>query len=226
MNLWSGVVGGPGRLLCGGGGADQQQPVRQWCGHLHQRRGAARQFQNEVKVGMIGINVPVPVPMAYYSFGGWKSYLFGDSHAHGMEGVHFFTRGKVITSRWLDPSHGGLNRGLPPERLSARFYCPVRARRLWSGHPAPPHARLARLVPEAQPARLVVRSSVTPKTGSRLPDAHRFKLSGSRPALVVRSSGTTSRHDRLAWRKPTRLGLSCVSAAPEDRIAPTRRSPL
>ena len=75
--------------------------------------GAARQFQNEVTVGMIGINVPVPVPMAYYSFGGWKSSLFGDTHAHGMEGVHFFTRGKVITSRWLDPSHGGLNLGFP-----------------------------------------------------------------------------------------------------------------
>ncbi len=75
--------------------------------------GAARQFQNEVKVGMIGINVPVPVPMAYYSFGGWKNSLFGDSHAHGVEGVHFFTRGKVVTSRWLDPSHGGLNLGFP-----------------------------------------------------------------------------------------------------------------
>ena len=75
--------------------------------------GAARQFQNEVNVGMIGINVPVPVPMAYYSFGGWKNSLFGDSHAHGTEGVHFFTRGKVITSRWLDPSHGGLNLGFP-----------------------------------------------------------------------------------------------------------------
>ncbi len=75
--------------------------------------GAARQFQNEVKVGMIGINVPVPVPMAYYSFGGWKSSLFGDTHAHGTEGVHFFTRGKVVTTRWLDPSHGGLNLGFP-----------------------------------------------------------------------------------------------------------------
>ena len=75
--------------------------------------GAARRFQNEVQVGMIGINVPVPVPMAYYSFGGWKNSLFGDSHAHGMEGVHFFTRGKVVTSRWLDPSHGGINLGFP-----------------------------------------------------------------------------------------------------------------
>jgi malonate-semialdehyde dehydrogenase (acetylating)/methylmalonate-semialdehyde dehydrogenase len=75
--------------------------------------GAARRFQNEVTVGMVGINVPVPVPMAYYSFGGWKSSLFGDTHAHGAEGVHFFTRGKVVTSRWLDPSHGGLNLGFP-----------------------------------------------------------------------------------------------------------------
>ena len=75
--------------------------------------GAARRFQNEIKVGMIGINVPIPVPAAYYSFGGWKASLFGDTHAHGTEGVHFFTRGKVVTSRWLDPSHGGINLGFP-----------------------------------------------------------------------------------------------------------------
>jgi malonate-semialdehyde dehydrogenase (acetylating)/methylmalonate-semialdehyde dehydrogenase len=75
--------------------------------------GAARRFQNEVEVGMVGINVPIPVPMAYFSFGGWKNSLFGDSHAHGTEGVRFFTRGKVVTSRWLDPSHGGINLGFP-----------------------------------------------------------------------------------------------------------------
>jgi malonate-semialdehyde dehydrogenase (acetylating)/methylmalonate-semialdehyde dehydrogenase len=75
--------------------------------------GAARRFQNEIEVGMVGINVPVPVPMAYFSFGGWKNSLFGDTHAHGTEGVHFFTRGKVVTTRWLDPSHGGLNLGFP-----------------------------------------------------------------------------------------------------------------
>jgi malonate-semialdehyde dehydrogenase (acetylating)/methylmalonate-semialdehyde dehydrogenase len=75
--------------------------------------GAARRFQNEVEVGMVGINVPIPVPMAYYSFGGWKSSLFGDLHAHGADGVQFFTRGKVVTSRWLDPSHGGINLGFP-----------------------------------------------------------------------------------------------------------------
>ena len=77
--------------------------------------GAARRFQNEIEVGMIGINVPIPVPVAYYSFGGWKSSLFGDSHAHGTEGIHFFTRGKVVTSRWLDPSHGGINLGFPTQ---------------------------------------------------------------------------------------------------------------
>jgi malonate-semialdehyde dehydrogenase (acetylating)/methylmalonate-semialdehyde dehydrogenase len=77
--------------------------------------GAARRFQHEIEVGMIGINVPIPVPMAYFSFGGWKSSLFGDTHAHGLEGFHFFTRGKVVTSRWLDPSHGGVNLGFPTQ---------------------------------------------------------------------------------------------------------------
>ena len=75
--------------------------------------GAARKFQNEVEVGMVGINVPIPVPVAYFSFGGWKHSLFGDSRAHGEEGFRFFTRTKVVTSRWLDPSHGGLNLGFP-----------------------------------------------------------------------------------------------------------------
>ena len=70
--------------------------------------GAARRFQHEVQVGMIGVNVPIPVPMAYYSFGGWKASLFGDTHAHGVEGVHFYTRGKVVTSRWphVEHAHG------------------------------------------------------------------------------------------------------------------------
>ena len=75
--------------------------------------GAARRFQHEIEVGMVGVNVPIPVPVSYYSFGGWKDSLFGDSHAYGPEGVHFFTRTKVVTSRWLDPSHGGVNLGFP-----------------------------------------------------------------------------------------------------------------
>jgi len=75
--------------------------------------GAARAFTHEVEVGMVGINVPIPVPMAFYSFGGWKASLFGDTHVHGTEGVHFYTRGKAVTSRWLDPSHGGVNLGFP-----------------------------------------------------------------------------------------------------------------
>ncbi len=75
--------------------------------------GAARRFQHEVEVGMVGINVPIPVPVAYYSFGGWKASLFGDTHAYGPDGVQFFTRGKAVTQRWLDPSHGGINLGFP-----------------------------------------------------------------------------------------------------------------
>ncbi len=77
--------------------------------------GAARRYQDDVRVGMIGINVPIPVPMAYYSFGGWKQSLFGDSHAHGEHGVHFYTRTKAVTARWLDPSHGGVNLGFPTQ---------------------------------------------------------------------------------------------------------------
>jgi malonate-semialdehyde dehydrogenase (acetylating)/methylmalonate-semialdehyde dehydrogenase len=78
--------------------------------------GAARRFEADVHVGMIGVNVPVPVPVAYYSFGGWKRSLFGDTHAHGTEGVHFFTRGKVVTTRWIDPANrpqGGIELGFP-----------------------------------------------------------------------------------------------------------------
>jgi malonate-semialdehyde dehydrogenase (acetylating)/methylmalonate-semialdehyde dehydrogenase len=75
--------------------------------------GAARRFQAEVQVGMVGINVPIPVPMAYYSFGGWKQSLFGDAHMHGPEGIHFYTRGKVVTARWPDPRHRGVDLGFP-----------------------------------------------------------------------------------------------------------------
>ena len=81
--------------------------------------GAARKFERDVQVGMIGINVPIPVPMAYYSFGGWKASLFGDTKAHGAEGVHFFTRGKAVTSRWVDPAvstAGGINLGFPQNK--------------------------------------------------------------------------------------------------------------
>ena len=75
--------------------------------------GAARRFQNEIEVGMIGINVPIPVPVAYYSFGGFKDSIFGSNKAYGVHGFDFFTREKAVTSRWLDPSHGGINLGFP-----------------------------------------------------------------------------------------------------------------
>jgi malonate-semialdehyde dehydrogenase (acetylating)/methylmalonate-semialdehyde dehydrogenase len=81
--------------------------------------GAARRFQHEVQVGMIGINVPIPVPVAYHSFGGWKQSLFGDAKAYGVHGFAFFTREKAVTARWIDPArrggseHSGLNLGFP-----------------------------------------------------------------------------------------------------------------
>lgn len=75
--------------------------------------GAVRRFQLEVTAGMVGVNVPIPVPVAYYSFGGWKASLFGDARAYGPHGLRFFTQEKAVTSRWLDPSHGGLNLGFP-----------------------------------------------------------------------------------------------------------------
>jgi malonate-semialdehyde dehydrogenase (acetylating) / methylmalonate-semialdehyde dehydrogenase len=78
--------------------------------------GAARRFEQEVTAGMVGVNVPIPVPMAYHSFGGWKGSLFGDLHMHGPDGVRFYTRGKVVTERWPDPSHAGVNLGFPTQK--------------------------------------------------------------------------------------------------------------
>jgi malonate-semialdehyde dehydrogenase (acetylating)/methylmalonate-semialdehyde dehydrogenase len=78
--------------------------------------GVARQFQFDVKAGMVGVNVPIPVPVAYYSFGGWKSSLFGDLHIYGPEGIQFYTRGKVVTSRWPDPATSKVDLGFPQTR--------------------------------------------------------------------------------------------------------------
>jgi malonate-semialdehyde dehydrogenase (acetylating)/methylmalonate-semialdehyde dehydrogenase len=76
---------------------------------------AARRFQSEVDAGMVGINVPIPVPVGYYSFGGWKASLFGDLHIYGEDGFRFYTRGKVVTSRWQD-SNAGVNLGFPTHK--------------------------------------------------------------------------------------------------------------
>ena len=78
--------------------------------------GAARQFQFDVQVGMVGVNVPVPVPVSYYSFGGWKASLFGDTHMYGPEGINFYTRAKVVTSRWPDPASSTVDLGFPETR--------------------------------------------------------------------------------------------------------------
>jgi malonate-semialdehyde dehydrogenase (acetylating)/methylmalonate-semialdehyde dehydrogenase len=78
--------------------------------------GVARQFQFDVQAGMVGINVPIPVPVAYYSFGGWKASLFGDSHIYGPDGINFYTRGKVVTARWPDPATSKVDLGFPQTR--------------------------------------------------------------------------------------------------------------
>ncbi len=78
--------------------------------------GVARQFQFDVQAGMVGVNVPIPVPVAYYSFGGWKASLFGDTHIYGPEGITFYTRGKVVTSRWPDPATSTVDLGFPQTR--------------------------------------------------------------------------------------------------------------
>ncbi|MEX1288054.1 MAG: aldehyde dehydrogenase family protein, partial [Acidimicrobiia bacterium] len=75
--------------------------------------GAARRFQSEITVGMVGVNVPIPVPLAFYSFGGWKDSLFGTHAIYGPEGVNFYTRQKVVISRWPDPIHRGVDLGFP-----------------------------------------------------------------------------------------------------------------
>jgi malonate-semialdehyde dehydrogenase (acetylating)/methylmalonate-semialdehyde dehydrogenase len=78
--------------------------------------GAARRYQFDVEVGMVGVNVPIPVPVAYYSFGGWKASLFGDTHIYGPDGIRFCTRNKVVTSRWPDPSTSKVDLGFPSNR--------------------------------------------------------------------------------------------------------------
>jgi malonate-semialdehyde dehydrogenase (acetylating)/methylmalonate-semialdehyde dehydrogenase len=78
--------------------------------------GAARQFQFDVEAGMVGVNVPIPVPVSYYSFGGWKASLFGDLHIYGPEGIQFYTRTKVVTSRWPDPGTSTVDLGFPQSR--------------------------------------------------------------------------------------------------------------
>lgn len=75
--------------------------------------GAAQRFEREIEVGMVGVNVPIPVPMAYYSFGGWKDSLFGDTHVHGEEGIHFYTRRKAVSRRWTEPQRRGVDLGFP-----------------------------------------------------------------------------------------------------------------
>jgi malonate-semialdehyde dehydrogenase (acetylating)/methylmalonate-semialdehyde dehydrogenase len=91
-------------------------PYGNGCAIYTRDGGAARQFQFDVDCGMVGVNVPIPVPVSFYSFGGWKSSLFGDAHMYGPEGVRFYTRGKVVTSRWPDPATSQVDLGFPQTR--------------------------------------------------------------------------------------------------------------
>jgi malonate-semialdehyde dehydrogenase (acetylating)/methylmalonate-semialdehyde dehydrogenase len=91
-------------------------PYGNGCAIYTRDGGAARQFQFDVDCGMVGVNVPIPVPVSFYSFGGWKSSLFGDTHMYGPEGVRFYTRGKVVTSRWPDPATSEVDLGFPQTR--------------------------------------------------------------------------------------------------------------
>jgi malonate-semialdehyde dehydrogenase (acetylating)/methylmalonate-semialdehyde dehydrogenase len=91
-------------------------PYGNGCAIFTRDGGAARQFQYDVVCGMVGVNVPVPVPVAYYSFGGWKSSLFGDLHMYGPDGIQFYTRSKVVTSRWPDPATSEVDLGFPKVR--------------------------------------------------------------------------------------------------------------
>jgi malonate-semialdehyde dehydrogenase (acetylating)/methylmalonate-semialdehyde dehydrogenase len=91
-------------------------PYGNGCAIFTRDGGAARRFQDEVVCGMVGINVPIPVPVAYYSFGGWKASLFGDAHMYGPEGIAFCTRAKVVTSRWPDPASSAVDLGFPQNR--------------------------------------------------------------------------------------------------------------
>jgi malonate-semialdehyde dehydrogenase (acetylating)/methylmalonate-semialdehyde dehydrogenase len=91
-------------------------PYGNGCAIFTRDGGAARRFQLDAECGMVGVNVPVPVPVAYHSFGGWKGSLFGDTHMYGPEGVSFYTRGKVVTARWPDPATSSGDLGFPRTR--------------------------------------------------------------------------------------------------------------
>ena len=93
-----------------------ENPYGNGCAIFTRDGGAARRFQYDVVCGMVGVNVPVPVPVAFYSFGGWKSSLFGDLHMYGPDGIQFYTRGKVVTARWPDPSTSEVDLGFPKVR--------------------------------------------------------------------------------------------------------------
>ena len=137
--------------------------------------GVARQFQFDVEAGMVGINVPIPVPVAYYSFGGWNQSLFGDSHIYGPEGIHFYTRGKVVTSRWPDPGDEQRRPRIPADAVGGL-------------------ALGARVAPARRPA--ILRSDER-----SLRDRSAARAARGRARAGARSCGDRGRRSRR-WRSP------------------------
>ena len=161
--------------------------------------GAARQFEFDVQVGMVGVNVPVPVPVSYYSFGGWKASLFGDTHMYGPDGISFYTQTKVVTSRWPDPSTSYRRPRLPPEpvRCTQPAARPARRRSafvLRHGQGNPPLTYRLRIEPRPSP-RLSRGGELQPvrQAGVRMRD-------GRSPGLG----------DRVEHRTPDSLTAPCA----------------
>ena len=119
MRIWSEEIFGPVLAVVRVSSYDQavelveRSPFGNGVALFTRDGGAARRFQQEIEAGMVGINVPIPVPVSYHSFGGWGASMFGDTKAHGAEGVHFYTRAKTVTARWADPATRGPDLGFP-----------------------------------------------------------------------------------------------------------------
>ena len=163
--------------------------------------GAARQFQFDVNVGMVGINVPIPVPVSYYSFGGWKSSLFGDLHMYGPEGIQFYTRSKVVTARWPDPGTSKVDLGFPARaRRRRRVAGAVVQRRPAIAGRTPPAAPSPRARPCARPVGFHALAALVACPSAATPAAER--RGAVRPAFGGLSAvGTVTGPLRVAWRR-------------------------
>ena len=167
---------------------------------------AARRFQQDVEVGMVGINVPIPVPMAFYSFGGWRNSLFGDLHVHGMDGVRFYTRGKAVTARWPDDGSAAPGFHMPLDGLARepRLGRPARRYELLSQRGGREQAGRA---PAVQRCAAVAPAAAVPCRRHR---------SGTRTRASRRSGSS--------WPM-LRAGMNCVAASAASTAAANSGSP-